>query len=97
MVIFTNVTYPPESAASMANRFIDAPELPGFMTKKGPYVASDAGGILMISLYELDNGQLAQGLKFIGEYMALYFGVPGFRYEIKVYYEIAEGLSMIGM
>ena len=97
MVILTHVTYPPEAAQAMAKRFLDAPELPDFMAKKGPYVTSTLEGVLLSSLYELENERLADGLKFLGDYMAIYFGVPGFSFEIKPYFEIKEGLSMIGM
>ncbi len=97
MVIITHVIYPAEGAQAMAKRFLDAPELPDFMTKKGPYVTTNLEGILLTSLYELQNERLADGFKFLGDYMAIYFGVPGFSFEIIPYFEIKEGLSMIGM
>lgn len=98
MVIFTSVSYPPESAKELAAKFMEAPQIPDFMTKKGPYAtANRADGIIVTSLYELDNSKLADGLEFLGNYMATYFGVPGFMYEINPYYEIDEALKMIGM
>jgi hypothetical protein len=97
MVIITHVIYPSEGARAMAERFLDAPELPDYMTKKGPYVTSNLEGILLTSLYEFENERLADGFKFLGDYMAIYFGVPGFSFEIIPYFEIKEGLSMIGM
>ena len=33
----------------------------------------------------------------IGNYLATYFGVPGFKYEIKTLLDVEEGLKMIGM
>jgi hypothetical protein len=98
MVIFTSVSYPSESAKELAAKFLEAPQIPEFMSKKGPYViANRSDGIIVTSLYELDNSRLADGLDFLGNYMATYFGVPGFMYEINPYYEIDEALKMIGM
>ena len=98
MIIISNVTYPPESAKEVARRFLTAPVLPDFLTKKGPYISADVKqGVHSITFYELDNAHLAQGLMAVGESMAVYIGVPGYNYEIKTYLEIEEGLGMIGM
>jgi len=98
MIIISNVTYPPESAKEVARRFLTAPVLPEYLTKKGPYISADVKkGIHSITFYELDNARLAQGLIAVGESMAVYIGVPGYNYEIKSYLEIEEGLGMIGV
>lgn len=98
MVIITRLTYPPESAKDMAKRFMEAPQVPEFMSRKGPYVGSSlSDGISIIALYELDNARLAEGVDFIANYYTMYFGVPGFKYEITPHFEVAEGLKMLGM
>ncbi len=98
MVIISNVTYPPESAKDMANRFLEAPQAPDFMTRSGPFVsASMSAGVLITTLYELDNAKLAEGLAFLGNYMTTYFGIPGFKYEFKPHFSVEEGLKMLGM
>jgi hypothetical protein len=98
MIIIAYVSYPTESGKEMATRFLEAPQVPDYMTMKGPYVsASMADGILVNTYYELDNSQLAEGLKFLGNYMATYFGIPGFTYQYKPYFEIEEALKTIGM
>jgi hypothetical protein len=98
MVIISNVTYPPESARDMATRFLEAPQVPEYMTRMGPYVSSNtASGIFIVTVYELDNTRLAEGLDFIGNYLAIFFGIPGFKYEVKPYFDVAEGLKMLGM
>ena len=98
MVIVTNIAYPPESAEQIAARFLEAPQLPDYMTRKGPYVNSTLeDGIITLSLYELDNAKVAEGSQFIGEYMAAFFGVPGFRYQVRPFFEVEEALKMIGM
>ena len=98
MIIISNVTYPPESAREIAKRFLTAPALPGFLEKKGPYIStSRTEGVHSLTLYELDNSRLAEGLQAIGDSLAVYIGVPGYSYDILPYYETEEGLRMIGM
>ncbi len=98
MIIISNVTYPPERAGDIAKRFLQAPPLPGYIKKNGPYIAANnTDGIQSITFYELDNANLAKGIKEIGESLAIYIGVPGYKYDIKVYFEIEEGLTMIGL
>ncbi len=98
MILMTNVIYPPESAKEIARRYLTAPALPDFLTKKGPYISADLhNGINSITFYELDNARLAEGIQVLGNNMAVYIGVPGYRYDIKPYYELEEGLKMIGL
>ncbi len=35
MIVVSNVTYPPESTKEIAKRYLTAPPLPDFITKKG--------------------------------------------------------------
>ena len=98
MVIISNVSYPPESAKDMATRFLEAPQVPDYMTRSGPFVsANTVNGIFIVTLYELDNSKLAEGMTFLGNYLAIFFGIPGFKYEIKPYFSVEEGLKMLGM
>ncbi len=97
MVIISNVTYPPESTKEIAIRYLKAPVLPDYLTKRGPYVsASKTAGMNSITFYELDDIMLAQGLKAIAESLAIYFGVPGYKYNLKPYFELEEGLDILG-
>ncbi|EMS79829.1 MULTISPECIES: hypothetical protein [Desulfotignum] len=98
MIVVSNVTYPPESTKEIAKRYLTAPPLPDFITKKGPYIsASKRTGMHSLTYYELDNSRLAEGLQAIGDSLAIYFGVPGYQYEIKPYFELEEGLSILGL
>ena len=92
------MTYPPESTREIANRYLTAPALPDYITKKGPYIsASNTHGMHSITYYELENHRLADGLKAIGDSLAIYFGVSGYKYDIKPYFELEEGLSILGL
>ena len=98
MIIISNVTYPPESTREIANRYLKAAPLPDFITKKGPYIAaSESEGMHSITYYELDKSRMAEGLEAIAESLSVYFGVPGYKYEIKPYFELDEGLKILGL
>ena len=98
MVIILNLSYPPQSAQNIAKRFLGAPQIPDFMTRKGPYINSTIEkGITTLSVYELDKSKLSEGYELLGNYMAIFFEVPGFRYELKTFMDVEEGLKMIGM
>jgi hypothetical protein len=98
MVIIGRMYYPTDSTQEMAKRFLEAPQIPDFMNRKGPYVGSSLEeGISIVALYELDNAKLAEGMDFVANYYAMFFGVPGFKYEITPHFEVAEALKMIGM
>ena len=98
MVIIAQMSYPPESANEMAQRFLEAPQIPEFLNRSGPYVCANLSeGITIFALYELDNAKLADGMNFIANYYTMFFGVPGFRYEIKPHFDVMEGLKMLGM
>lgn len=98
MVIVINISYPPECAPDMAKRFLEAPQVPDFINRQGPFITADIStGINSLSLWDMENEKLADGLKAAGDYMATFFGVPGFNYQIKPYYAVEEALKMIGM
>lgn len=98
MIIVTQVSYPTTSTREMASRFLEAPALPDYIKRYGPYIdATLADGIKTLSFNELDESKLAQAMKDIGNYMATFFGVDGFKYEIKPYYKVEEALRMVGM
>ncbi len=98
MIIISNVNYPPESSREIAKRFLTAPALPDFLTKKGPFVSSTRDkGILSITFYEVDNSRLAEGLQAVCDSLSIYFGVPGYTYDIAPYFEFEEGLQILGL
>ncbi len=98
MVIITQIAYPTTSVQDMAKRFLEAPSAPDFMTRRGPFIsANQTEGIASFSLWELDNSRLAEGMKFLGNYMTIFFEVPGFNYEIRPCFHVDEALAMIGM
>jgi hypothetical protein len=98
MVIVTSVAFPTESSRELGKRFLEAPALPDFMTRRGPYFSSSReDGIVTLAIYEMDRSRLADALEFATDFMATFIGVPGFKYKIRTYLETAEALKIIGM
>jgi hypothetical protein len=98
MVIITTVAYPPERAQEVAKRFVELPPPPDYLTRQGPFVSANvADGIYILSFYEVERSNMALGMEFLGNYMANFFGVPDFKYDIKPFFEVEEALKMIGM
>jgi hypothetical protein len=98
MVIITTVTYPTASTKEMAKRFLKAPPVPDYMTRKGPYISTNiTDGIFIISVYELEKAKVAEGMEYLGAYMSIFFEVPDFKHEIKPFFDVAEAMKTIGM
>jgi len=98
MVIVLNVSFPAESAKKVGESFLNVSPIPEYMTRRGPYLGSNnMDGVRSLSIFEVDNAKLADGLLAIGEYVTAFFDVPGFAYEINTYNEVEEGLKMIGL
>jgi hypothetical protein len=98
MVIVTTISFPTESANEMGDRFLKVSPLPDFLSRKGPFFSSsNTGGVNSLSVYELDNDKLAEGMTAVSEYITGFFGIPGFSYEVKVSLEVEESLKMIGL
>ena len=98
MVVVTSVAFPTESAKELGKRFLEAPALPDFITRRGPYFnSSREEGIVTLSIFEVDRSRLADAIEFATNYMATFHGVPGFKYRIRTYSEAAEVLKTIGL
>ena len=98
MVIVINISYPTESVQDMAKRFLEAPQIPDYITRQGPYITADINsGINSLSVWEVENAKLAEGLQAAGDFMTTFFGVSGFKYQVKPYFAVEEALKMIGM
>ncbi|MBI4799972.1 MAG: hypothetical protein HY794_14850 [Desulfarculus sp.] len=98
MVIITQVSYPPTSMQEVAKRFLQAPPLPAFLKRSGPYVNSDNGlGIQIMAVYDCEPQHLGEGLNALATYMSGFFDVPGFTYSNKVWQNIGDALKAFGL
>jgi hypothetical protein len=98
MVIIANVAYPSEHSTEVGKRLLKLPPLPSYMTIKGPFVIGDVGvGIKVTTIFEFDQTKTAEAMEFVGNRYAQYIGVPGFTYNVAIWFEIKEALKMVGI
>ncbi|MCB2146695.1 MAG: hypothetical protein KQI81_09495 [Deltaproteobacteria bacterium] len=97
MVIINTMRFPQESANKVGKRFLEIALPPDFMSMKGPYIKGTEEGIRAIEIFDLDETKLALGLDYVTQRCVTYFGIPGFTYEINVYFEAQESLKLIGL
>jgi len=48
-------------------------------------------GIMTLSVYEPDNSKQGEDHEFLGNYMAIFFGIPDFKYKFKALMNVAIG------
>jgi hypothetical protein len=97
VIIVSLTSYPTESAKEMGKCFMELPPLANYITMKGPYISSDVGeGIKGITIYEFDESRYPEAMKHLSDRVAKIFGVPGFTYSLKHWYEAQDALKMIG-
>lgn len=98
MVIIANISYPSEHSAEVGKRLLKAPPLPSNVTMKGPFVRGEVGvGIEAVTLFEFDQTKTAEVMQYVADRYAKYIGVPGFTYNVAVWFEAKEALKMIGL
>jgi len=101
MVIIVESSYSTENVSQLARRYVELLEekpVPDYLSMRGPYVGAQAGsGFQSLTLFEVDNDDLAKGLLFLSEFMASLTGIPGYTYHIRPWYDIDEALRSIGM
>ena len=98
MIIIAMQSFPIDQTKEMAKRFAEQPELPSFITRKGPYFHSVlGGGIKSVNLYEFDQTRMAEALNAVNARMVSYYGVPGMTYSVDLWSEVTEALKLIGL
>ena len=95
MVIIGIITFPTESSKEMGKRFM---EVPAYINKRGPYFSAELGvGIKCVSIFEFEPSKMAEALKFVHDYYAIYIGIPGYTYTVNVWLEAIEALKLVGL
>lgn len=98
MVIVTQVSYPATSMREVAKRFLQAPQLPEYLKRTGPFVNSDINeGIQVLTIYECDPQRLGDGINALATYMSGFYDVPGFSYSNRVWHKVGESLKNLGL
>ena len=86
-----------ESANEMGKRFLEIKPLPDFVQMIGPYVYPDENeGIKAITIFKYDKTKAGEANDAIANLHMIYFGVPGFKYSLKLASGTAATMKMMG-
>jgi hypothetical protein len=98
MVIILTMSFPVASSTEAGKCMLNLPPLPSYMTMKGPFVNPEVGsGQKIMALFEFDQTKTGEVMELLGNRYVPYFGVPGFTYNIALWFEAKEALKMIGL
>ena len=98
MITVATVIYPPESAKEMTKRFSEMAPIPDFIEVQGPYLVPELdGGIHAITIYKYDRARAGEANDAIGNGHMAFYGIPGYRYSLKLAAGAATALKMMGM
>ena len=97
MVTISIVSYPPESANEITKRFLELSPMPDFIKVVGPYTITELeGGIQAITIYKYDKGKAGEANEAIANGHMAFYGVPGYRYSLKLAASAATSTKMMG-
>jgi hypothetical protein len=98
MVIIVTMSFPTASSTEAGKCMLKLPSLPSYITMKGPFVNPEIGaGIKVIVLFEFDQTKTGEAMEFLGNRYVPYFVVPGYTYNIALWFEAKEALKMVGL
>ena len=86
-----------ESANEIGKRFLEIKPLPDFIQMIGPYTYPDGSdGITAITIFKYDKTKSGEANGAIGNLYIVFYGVPGFRYSLKLAAGSAATMKMMG-
>ena len=98
MVTISILSFPLESAEEIGRRFMELAPIPNFIQTIGPYIYTDSrDGNTAITIYRYEKARAAEANDAIANGHVAFYGVPGFRYSIKLASSSATALNMLGM
>ena len=87
-----------ESANEMGKRSLDMKPPPDFIQMTGPYMYPDENeGITAITIFKYDKTKAGEASEAIANVYMIFFGVPGFRYSLKLASGAAATMKMMGL
>jgi hypothetical protein len=97
MITISVAFYPPESANEVGKRFGKLLPFPKFIEVDGPYMIPEMEGIQAITIYKYDRAKAAEANEAITRAHIPFYGVPGYRYSVKLAATVGTALKMMGL
>ena len=87
-----------ESGNEMGKRSLKMKPLPDFVKMVGPYMYPDENeGITAITIFKYDKAKAGEANEAIANVNMIFFGVPGFRYSLKLASGSTATMKMMGL
>jgi len=99
MFLMVTQTYPTKSVAAVGKVAMGvlAKALPPYVKRLGPYIAAGGDGIKSYSLYEIEKGQVEEGIKEVNKRLVAFFNIEGWKYTLEPLMTAEEALPLIGL
>ena len=99
MFFMVTQTYPTKSTAQVGKVGVGmlAKALPPYVKRLGVYIAAGGDGMKTYVLYEIEKGQVEEGIKELNKRMVAYFNIEGWKYTIEPLMSAEEALPLIGL
>lgn len=102
VLIMVTSWYPPTKATEVAKKYIEVmqkiPDDPSIGKPLVPVgVSADKDGINVIAITEVRKGKYEEALNRTARRMVMFFGIEGYRYEIKSLLTLEEAMPMLGL
>lgn len=89
--------WPTESVKEIGKRSLEMKAPPAFVKMIGPYMFPDSNaGITAIAIFKYEKSNAGEAAEAIANLYMPYFGVPGFRYSLKLASGTNTTMKMMG-
>lgn len=90
--------WPTETGNEMGKRSLGMKPMPDYIKMTGPYMYPDGNeGLTAITIFKYDKAKAGEASEAIANGYMIFFGVPGFRYSLKLASGAAATMKMMGL
>jgi len=99
MFFMVTQTWPTKSTAQVGKVGVEAlaKALPLYVKRLGPYIVAGGDGFKSYSLYEIEKGQVEEGIKELNKRFVAFFNIEGWKYTIEPLMSVEEALPLLGL
>jgi len=99
MFLMITQTYPTKSVAEVGKVGMEllskAP--PPYVKRLGVYIVPGGDGMKTYILYEIEKGQVEEGIKELNKRYVAYFNIEGWKFTVEPLMTVEEALPLIGL
>jgi len=101
VMIMVTAWYPPTKATEVGKKYIEVMQKIPQESFEKPLVpvgvSADKDGINVIAITEVRKGKYEEALNLTSRRMVMFFGIEGYRYEVKTLLTLEEAMPLIGL